>query len=312
MSLDVVEVEASEAPDIVRACLKMTAAGVAVAVLPYALHVGAIFVLSALNGEGFALASDDVTGMAQVVLLCALAAGLHVLGRGVLTAIRARVALRIHGFVGAWLAIAGAALVLWCWPPFWYFTTVWMFVGATLATRPLWWAAASSGPLDADDVRTHRRFAMALTVGITVLSHVAAWTTVLASSFLVPAEEFARVDAIRRGEAVERREWELRDGEEREPDFYDRAMLGATAAGRSVGGDMSAEQLFLGHWPQLVQARIAPAPEGPSYRESWYIAAIAFAMSLAFWLPWMLTWTWLTSRGRAQAPPAGMPGRGDA
>ena len=301
MSLDAVEADPSDSPDVVRACLQMTAAGIAVAVLPYALHVGAMLVLRALAGGGFRLADDDVTGMAQVMLLCTLAAGVIVLGSGMRAAWRTRLALRVHGYVGLWLALIAITLMLWCWPPFWYVTTVWMFVGATLATRPLWWAGASAGPMDADDVRTHRRYALAIAAGITVLSHVAAWTAVLASSFVVPPEEFARVEAIRRAEPVERREWELNAGSDGATtgglDFIEMATDGgAVAAGRYVGGHWSFTQTALGLWPELAQAWIAPGPEGPTYAESWSIAALAFILSLAFWLPWMLWWTSIGAR----------------
>ena len=303
MSLDPVKAEPFDAPDVVRACFKMTAAGVAVAVLPYALHVGAMFALGGLNGDGFRLADDDVTGMAQVMLLCTLAGGAIVLVDGMRAAWRTRLALRAYGFVGLWLALAAIALLLWCWPPFWYVTTVWMFVGATLATRPLSWAGASTGAMDADDVRTHRRYALAIAGGITLLSHVAAWTTVVTSSFVVPPEEFARVEAIRRGEAVERRAWEAATVPEAGSiDFIEQAMDGgAVAAGRSVAGHMSGSLMAVGYWPVLAQRWIAPEAEGPTYAESWFIAALAFVLSLAFWLPWMLLWTWIGARAATTA-----------
>lgn len=305
MSLEGVGADSSDAPDVVRACLQMTAAGIAVAVLPYALHVGAMQTFRLWRGDGPGLA-DDASGMAQVLLLCTLVAGAVVLGAGLRAAWRSRLTLRAHGFVGAWLTLLLVTLAVWCWPPFWYLATAWMFVGSTLATRPLWWAGASSGPMDADDIRTHRRYALALAAGIAVLSHLAAWATVLASSPIVPAEEFARVDAIRRGEPVERREWELAGTEQADAgglDFIELATDGgAVAAGRSVGGHWSFTQLSVGIWPAVAQAWIAPAPEGPTYAESWAVAALAILLSLAFWLPWMLAWTWLGAR-KAPPPP---------
>lgn len=292
---------AATPPDVVRACLKMTAAGVAVAVLPSGLHVGAMLVLRALRGEGLALAAEDAPGMAQVVLLCTLVAGVYVLAAGLRAAWRARLTLKTHGFVGAWIAIAVATLVVWCWPPFWYFTTIWMFVGSTLATRPLWWAGASAGPVDADDARTHRRYALALAAGITLLSHIAAWTTVIATSVGVPGDEFARVAAIRRGDPVEPREWERAALERGDAsgglDFIEMVTDGgAVAAGRYVGGHWSFSQMSVGIWPMVAQSWIASAPEGPTYAESWLIAALAFVLSLVFWLPWVLVWTWLGAR----------------
>lgn len=306
MSLDVVEADPSDPPDVVRACLQMTAAGIAVAVLPYGLLVG-MFATFALRQGQPVLGEDDLTGMARVVLLCTLGAGLFVVANGWRAAWRVRAAISPHGRVGRWLAVAAATLVLWCVPPVWALTTLWMFVGATLATRPLWWAGASSGPMDADDVRTHRRYALAIAAGITVLSHVAVWTTVVAASFVVPPDEFARVDSIRRGEPVERREWELNAGANEATtgglDFIEMATDGgAVAAGRYVGGHWSFTQTTIGIWPELAQAWIAPAPEGPTYAESWFIAALAFVLSLAFWLPWMILWT------RMGAPQAGSAG----
>jgi hypothetical protein len=127
---------------------------------------------------------------------------------------------------------------------------------------------------------------------------VAAWTSVVASSFAVPPEEFARVEAIRRGEAVERRAWEAEaESKAGGIDFIELAMDGgAVAAGRSVAGHESFSLMSVGYWPSLAQRWIAPAPEGPTYEESWFIAALAFVLSLAFWLPWMLLWTWIGAR----------------
>lgn len=302
-----VEASPPDAPDVVRACVKMTAAGIAVAVLPYALLAGLFVGISLWAGRPM-LGEDDVTGMARVMLLCTLGAGLVVLGSGLRAGWQVRALIGSHGRIGRWLAIAAATPVLWCLPPFGFVTTLWMFVGVSLATRPLWWAAASSGPLDEDDARTHLRYALAIAAGIAVLSHVAAWTTVLAATRVVPPEEFARVEAIRRGEPVERREWEVEQATQGSwaggIDFISFVTGGgAVAAGRYVGGDMSPFQFALGYWPELAQAWIAPAPEGPTDTESWSIAALAFTMSLAFWLPWMLAWTWL-GRGRATQLPA--------
>ena len=80
-------------------------------------------------------------------------------------------------------------------------------------------------------------------------------------------------------------------------DFIEMATDGgAVAAGRYVGGHWSFTQTALGLWPELAQAWIAPGPEGPTYAESWSIAALAFILSLAFWLPWMLWWTSIGAR----------------
>lgn len=293
MSLDAVEANPSDSPDVVRACLQMTAAGIAVAVLPYALLVG-MFAAFALWAGQPVLDDDDLTGMARVVLLCTLGAGLVVVGNGLRAGWRVRAAIGPRGRVGRWLAVAAATLAAWCVPPFWAFTTVWMFVGATLATRPLWWAGASAGPMDADDVRTHRRYALAIAAGITVLSHVGAWTSVIATAYVVPPEEFARVEAMR--DAAERRARE----KAREPkeattggiEFVEMiTTAGAVAAGRYVGGDMSQWQFSLGPWAEIAQEAIAFGTKGVTYADSWSIAALAFVLSLAFWLPWMLWWT---------------------
>jgi len=295
MSLVAEEVDSSGSPDVVRACLQMTAAGIAVALLPYALLAGMFAAFALWEGQPV-LGDDDLTGVARVVLLCTLAAGLVVFANGLRAAWRVRAAIGPSGRVGRWLVVAAATLVVWCVPPFWGFTTVWMFVGATLATRPLWWAGASTGPMDDDDVRTHRRYALAITAGIAVLSHVAAWTSVVALSFAVPPEEFARVEAIRRGEVVEPREWEVNSGSNGTTtgglDFIEMTEGGAVAAGRYVGGHWSFTQPSIGAWPVLAHVWTMP-PEGPTYAESWFIAAAAFGLSLAFWLPWMLWWTWI-------------------
>lgn len=298
MSLDAVEAESGDSPDVVRACLQMTAAGIAVAVLPYALMVG-MFAASAWWEGRSVLGDDDLTGMARVVLLCTLGAGLFVVGNGLRAGWSVRAAIGTRGRVGRWLAVATVTLIVWCVPPFLAFTTVWMFVGATLATRPLWWASASAGPMDADDVRTLRRYALAIAAGLTVLSHVVAWTGVVATAFVVPPEEFARIEAMQR--AVERRERE----EARHPaagtaggiEFIEMVTsAGAVAAGRYVGGDMSLWQFSLGPWAEIAQAWIAPGTHGVDYADSWRIAALAFVLSLAFWLPWMLWWTWSGAR----------------
>jgi len=307
MSLDAVEADPSESPDVVRACLQMTAAGIALAVMPYALLVGMFAAFALWEGQPV-LGDDDLTGMARVVLLCTLAAGLVVIGNGLRAAWGVRAAIRPRGRVGRWLAVAAATLVVWCLPPSWAFTTLWMFVGATLATRPLWWAGASAGPMDADDVRTHRRYALAIAAGITMLSHVAAWTAVVATAFVMPPEEFARVEATRGAAERRAREEAPKDPTSGEIDFIETVTTaGAVAAGRYVGGDMSQWQLSLGPWAEIAQAWIAPGTKGVSYADSWSIAALAFVLSLAFWLPWMLWWTWIGAREARHAGTVAAP-----
>lgn len=302
MSLEAVKAESSDAPDVVRSCLQMTAAGIAVGVLPYALQVGMFAAVAQWRGQPV-LGDDDLTGMARVVLLCTLGAGLFVVGNGVRAAWRVRAALGPHGRVNRWLAVAAVTLVIWCVPPFWAFTTLWMFVGATLATRPLWWAGASSGPMDADDVRAHRRYALAIAGVITVLSHVAAWTSVVATAYVVPPAEFARIEAAQA--AVERRAREETAGGIEFVEMITSA--GAVAAGRFVGGDMSNWQLSLGPWAELAQELVAPGTKGVTYAASWFIAALAFVLSIAFWLPWMILWTWTGAPQAERAGPAASP-----
>lgn len=295
--------ERSDPPDLVRACMAMTAAGVAVAVLPYGLMAALFAGMTWWQGDGPVLGGDDVTGMARVLLLCTLAAGVAAIVVGIRAAWQARLGLRAHGYVGAWLALAAATIAVWCWPPFQFVTSLWMLVGATLATRPLRWALAASGPLDGDDIRSLRRQVFGLTLVITVLSHVAAWTAVIGLAPPVPDGEFARVDAIRRGEPVERRPWE-QDG----PFDVDVVLGGAIAAGRSVGGDMSPFVFAVGPWPTLAQWWIAPAAEGPTWRESWAIAAVAVVLSLVFWIPASTLWTLAgTPRRPTPAPPTAGP-----
>jgi hypothetical protein len=68
-------------------------------------------------------------------------------------------------------------------------------------------------------------------------------------------------------------------------------MPGATVAGRAVGGDMTHWFSSLGPWPVFAQRWIAPHPAGPTRRESWTIAGLAFLASIVFRTPLMLAWT---------------------
>lgn len=276
--------------DAVQACIRMTGAGLAIAVLPYALANGLVVAYGGLNGDRL-LGDDDLTVIARVLLLCTLVAGAGVVALGV------RAAWSVRDMRGGgprtWLAVVAATLVAWCWPPLWFLTTPWMFVGATLAVRPLWWSQRVWGEVTAEDAQDHRRMAFALTVVVTLLAHVMTWLLVIATAPIVPAAEFARVDAIRRGERVEPREWErgpaasAGDGIE----FVDTLTPGATVAGRAVGGDMTHWFASLGPWPVFAQRWIARGPEGPTRRESWTIAGLAFLASMVFWTPLMLAWT---------------------
>lgn len=294
-----------DVPDVVRACVRMTGAGIAIAVLPYALGTGALAAFDWLNG-GTLLGDDDMTGAARVLLLCTLVAAAGVVALGV------RAAWQVRGMRGggprSWLAVIAATLLAWCWPPLWFLTTPWMFVGSTLAVRPLWWSHRAWGEVTADDAREHLRIALWVTAAITFLAHVMAWLLVLATAWQVPPEEFARVEAIRRGEPVELRDWERRagDGTDDGVIVFDTLMQGATAAGRGVGGHMTHWPTSLGLWPELAQRWMAPRPEGPTYRESWWVAGLAFAMSLAFWTPLMLAWTWLGAPDPRRLPAAGV------
>lgn len=276
--------------DVVQACIRMTGAGIAIAVLPYALATGLVVSSDGLYNDHL-LGDDDLTVIARVLLLCTLVAGAGVVAVGVRAAWRVR-AMR-GGGPRPWLAVVAATLLVWCWPPLWFLTTPWMFVGATLAVRPLWWSQRVWGEVTAEDARDHRRMAFGLTVAVTVLAHVMAWLLVFAAAPAVPAEEFARVDAIRRGERVEPREWErgpaanAGDG----IDFVDTLFPVATAAGRVVGGDMSHWNTAIGPWPLFAQRWIARGPEGPTSRQSWTIAGLAFLASIVFWTPLMLAWT---------------------
>lgn len=292
-----------EVSNVVRACIRMTGAGVAIAVLPYALGTGTRVAVAWLTG-GPLLGDDDATGGARVLLLCTLVAAGGVLALGV------RAAWQVRGMRGggprAWLAVVAATLLAWCWPPLWFLTTPWMFVGATLAVRPLWWSCRAWGEVTADDAREHLRMALGVTAGITLLAHVMAWLLVLATAWPIPAEAFARVEATRRGNPVEPRDSELQGGgvSENSLVFYESVMQGATAAGRGVGGCMTHWQMSLGLWPDVAQRWIAPGPEGPTSRESWWIAGLAFVMSLVFWTPLMLAWTWLGAPDPRRLPAA--------
>lgn len=275
--------------DAVQACMRMTAAGIAVAVLPYALAAGVVVGDGGLYGDRM-LGDDDLTGTARILLVCTLIAGAGVVARGI------RAAWTVRDMRGGgprtWLAVTAATLVAWCWPPLWFLTTPWMFVGATLAVRPLWWSQRVWGEVTAEDARDHRQMAFALTVAVTVLAHVMTWLLVFAAAPPVPAEEFARVDKIRRGETVEPREWERAPAVKEDMiEYLDEPLAGATAAGRFVGGDMSQWTASLGPWPAFAQTWIAPRPEGPTRRESWTIAGLAFIASIVFWTPLMLAWT---------------------
>lgn len=276
--------------DVVQACIRMTGAGIAIAVLPYALAVGLVVGDGVLNGDRL-LGDDDLTVIARVLLLCTLIAGAGVVGVGVRAAWRVR-AMR-GGGPRLWLAVVAATLLVWCWPPLWFLTTPWMFVGATLAVRPLWWSQRVWGEVTAEDARDHRHMAFALTVAVTALAHVMTWLLVFATAPAVPAEDFARVDAIRRGERVELRAWE-RTAPGAADDgitFDDGIMARVTVAGRAVGGDMTHWFSSLGPWPVFAQRWIAPHPAGPTRRESWSIAGLAFVASIVFWTPLMLAWT---------------------
>lgn len=276
--------------DAVQACMRMTAAGIAIAVLPYALAAGVVVGYGGLYGDRM-LGDDDLTGTARILLMCTLVAGAGVVARGI------RAAWTVRDMRGGgprpWLAVVAGTLVAWCWPPLWFLTTPWMFVGATLAVRPLWWSQRVWGEVTAEDARDHRQMAFALAVAVTVLAHVMTWLLVFATATPVPAEEFARVEAIRRGEQVAPREWERRpeDAADGGIVFYDGLMAGTAAAGRSVGGDMTHWNTSLGPWPTFAQSWIARGSEGPTRRESWTIAGLAFIASLIFWTPLMLAWT---------------------
>lgn len=276
--------------DAVQACMRMTAAGIAIAVLPYALATGLAAGGAALHGDPV-FGDDDLTGTTRILLLCTLAAGTAVVVRGVGAAWTVR-DMR-GGGPRTWLAVMAATLVAWCWPPLWFLTTPWMFVGATLAVRPLWWSQRVWGEVTAEDARDHRQMAFALTVAVTVLAHVMAWLLVFATAPVVPAEEFARVDTIRRGGQLEPRDWERAASGEAGNGlvFVDGLMAGATAADRVVGGDMTHWFASLGPWPVFAERWIAPRPEGPTRRESWSIAGLAFIASIVFWTPLMLAWT---------------------
>jgi hypothetical protein len=290
--------------DAVQACIRMTGAGIAIAVLPYALATG-VAVAADRQATGHVLGTDDLTGTARVLLLCTLVAGAGVLAAGVRAAWRVR-AMR-GGGPRIWLAVVAATLAAWCWPPLWFLTTPWMFVGATLAVRPLWWSQRVWGEVTAEDAQDHRRMAFALTVVVTLLAHVMTWLLVVATAPIVPAAHFARVEAIRRGEAVA-----SRDGD-REPASVatarlDMLMPGATAAGRLVGGDVTRWNTAIGPWPLFAQRWIVRGAEGPTSRESWTIAGLAFLASMVFWTPLMLAWTSFGLPDPRRLPPGGESG----
>lgn len=290
MSDDPSQTSGPAVSDVVQACIRMTGAGIAIAVLPYALATGLVVSSDGLYNDHL-LGDDDLTVIARVLLLCTLVAGAGVVAVGVRAAWRVR-EMR-GGGPRTWLAVVAATLVAWCWPPLWFLTTPWMFVGATLAVRPLWWSQRVWGEVTADDARDHRQMAFGLTVAVTLLAHVMAWLLVFAAAPTIPAEEFARIEAIRRGERVAPREGERAPAAEGGGgfDFYDTLMPGATAAGRVVGGDMTQWNNSIGPWPLFAQRWIAPHAAGPTRRESWSIAGLAFIASIVFWTPLMLAWT---------------------
>ena len=68
--------------DAVQACMRMTAAGIAIAVLPYALAAGVVVGYGGLYGDRM-LGDDDLTGTARILLMCTLVAGAGVVARGI-------------------------------------------------------------------------------------------------------------------------------------------------------------------------------------------------------------------------------------
>ncbi len=75
--------------DVVQACIRMTGAGIAIAVLPYALATGLVVSSDGLYNDHL-LGDDDLTVIARVLLLCTLVAGAGVVAVGVRAAWRVR------------------------------------------------------------------------------------------------------------------------------------------------------------------------------------------------------------------------------
>lgn len=289
-------------------CARARAAAVAIAVVPHGV------VLTFAGARPWLV--PDLTAppswfdvLSVVAGSLAVVVGLYLLGRGVAAAWRDvsplprgdRAARR------AWAALTAAAVALGCvLPATLVFSTVWTVISVALVLHVIGWEprGASAPALDG-----WRRRRLAWTLGIVVLSHVLAWSITLAHARVVTDEDFARVDAIRAGTVVrtEYEDWPV--------DTYNLMMSGTVVAGRSVLGDMSMTQFTLGYWPLWAHLLVVPEGEpSPTRRESFVMAAVALAMSLAAWSAglgavawWPVGWGRLALHAAAKDGPVSRP-----
>ncbi len=270
-------------PSHTRALTWMAAAGIAIGVAPSALWaVVGHAVRAQLECSAYPPLSNITAGLFAVIL----AASAFAIAGGLAHAVSlARMGGTTRRVVVRWLVLAVLALAALVFPPFWFLGTVWLFVSATLAARPLWWGLAAQEPASPVHHRLRRR-SWRWAAGITLLSHVVAWGAVLATAFPVGTEGFARIETERRARVNA-----PAGADAGGIDFIEMDGGGAIAAGRHVGGDMSAVEASLGPWPAIAQWLIVPdGSDGPTERESWLIAGLALVASTLFWTPWVASW----------------------
>lgn len=278
------------APSHSRALGWMAAAGIAIGVAPSALWAVVGHVMRAqLEFSAYPPLSKITAALfAAILAACAFA----IAGGLAHAVLLARTVGPIRPIVVRWLLLAVPALAALVFPPFWFLGTVWLFISATLAVRALSWRLAARGAASSDHpsqrVR-YRRWA----AGITLIAHVLAWGAVLAAAFPVSTEEFARIEAERRARVNAPAGVDAGG-----IDFIEMDGGGAIAAGRYVGGDMSAVEVSIGPWPAIAEWLVVPdGNPAPTERESWLVAALAFVASTLFWTPWVVMWTGRVCRG---------------
>lgn len=243
------------------------------------------------------LAFTALSDAALVVLVSILAAAALALAGGVIAAIRLSRGEPPHRRFGRrWLIAVGVALSACTFPPFWFLSTPWMFLGCVLATRPVWWQLQGQPPVSTAAARACLSATVRRATVLAVVSHAMAWLTVIAVAWPVAPAEFARVEAERTARALGQRQSRQLEGGG--IDFIEMTTgRGTIAAGRYVLGDMSATQFTIGLWPYLAHLLVVPdIDDDPTEHESWLVAGVAFVASMAFWTPWVILFVWLRSR----------------